>query len=81
MNVFTEFSSGREADVHQGVATALRFTLSTPGVATAIVDTANPDRWEQNAALLEKGQLPEDFYESIRNRWREVAGADWVGKV
>ncbi|GIO97273.1 oxidoreductase [Paenibacillus lautus] len=69
------------ADVQQGVETALRFTLSTPGVATAIVGTANPDRWEQNAALLEKGQLPEDIYESIRNRWREVAGADWVGKV
>ncbi|MDZ4938370.1 aldo/keto reductase, partial [Clostridium perfringens] len=30
---------------------------------------------------LEKGQLPEDIYESIRNRWREVAGANWVGKV
>ncbi|ACX64713.1 aldo/keto reductase [Paenibacillus sp. Y412MC10] len=69
------------SDVQQGVETALRFTLSTPGIATAIVGTANPDRWGQNAALLEKGKLPEEVYESIRNRWREVAGADWVGKV
>lgn len=69
------------SDVQQGVETALRFTLSTPGVATAIVGTANPDRWGQNAALLEKGKLPEEVYESIRGRWREVAGSDWVGKV
>lgn len=68
-------------DVQQGVETALRFTLSTLGVATAIVGTANPGRWQQNAELLAKGPLPQEAYESIRRRWKEVAGADWVGKV
>lgn len=67
--------------VQHGVETALRFTLSTPGVHTAIVGTRNPDRWKQNAALLEKGELPPELYEQIRSRWQEVAGEDWVGQT
>lgn len=60
--------------------TALRFTLSQPGVSTAIVGTQNPARWAQNAALLENGPLPQGDIDAIRARWREVAGADWVGQ-
>ncbi|HKB39605.1 MAG TPA: hypothetical protein VKD72_24420, partial [Gemmataceae bacterium] len=63
------------------VATALRFTLSVPGVHTAIVGTAKPERWEQNAALLQAGLLPAAELERIRARWREVADASWVGQV
>lgn len=69
------------ADVQHGVEVALRFTLSTPGVHTAIVGTRNPDRWQQNAALLEKGELPRGLYKQIRSRWQEVAGSDWVGQT
>ncbi|GAB6930219.1 aldo/keto reductase [Paenibacillus sp. JCM 10914] len=69
------------SDVQKDVETALRFALSVPGVATAIVGTANPDRWAQNAGLLANGPLNEGAYQQIRNRWNEVAGPDWVGKV
>ena len=63
------------------VATALRFTLSAPGVHTAIVGTTKSERWQQNAALLRAGPLPVDEFERIRARWREVADASWVGQV
>src|SRR5439155_1360743 len=59
------------------VATALRFTLGVPGVHTAIVGTTKPERWQQNAALLQTGPLPRDEVERIRARWREVADASW----
>lgn len=63
------------------VATALRFTLSTPGVHTAIVGTTKPDRWHQNAKLIEAGPLEAERYEEIVRRWREIAPADWTGRT
>jgi len=68
-----------EADI--AVATALRFTLTVPGVHTAIVGTAKPERWQHNAALLEAGALPAGEFERIRSRWREVAESSWVGQI
>jgi aryl-alcohol dehydrogenase-like predicted oxidoreductase len=68
-------------DVKQAVAVALRFTLSVPGVDTAIVGTTKPGRWRENAALLEAGPLPPEQFEKIRARWREVADAGWVGQI
>jgi len=63
------------------VATALRFTLSVPGVHTAIVGTTKPDRWQANAALLSAGALPAPEMERIRTRWRQVGDASWEGQV
>ena len=63
------------------VATALRFTLSVPGVHTAIVGTTKPDRWPANAALLSAGALPAPEMERIRARWRQVGDASWEGQV
>jgi aryl-alcohol dehydrogenase-like predicted oxidoreductase len=65
----------------QAISKALRFTLAQPGVATAIVGTTKPDRWNQNAALLTEGPLPNSEIESIRARWKEAAGPDWIGQT
>jgi len=62
-------------------ATALRFTLSVPGVHTAIVGTTRPERWQENAAVLRAGGLPPREFEQIRARWREVAEGSWEGQV
>ncbi|WP_067621407.1 aldo/keto reductase [Alicyclobacillus acidiphilus] len=73
-----EFTRGPVADA---VGTALRFTISTPGVTTAIVGTTSPGRWQQNANYVDAGPLDKEVYDAIRNRWREVASADWVGQT
>ncbi len=68
-------------DPQGAAAVALRFTLSRPGVDTAIVGTSNPNRWQENASLLAAGPLPANRSEAIRKRWKDKAGADWVGQV
>ena len=62
------------------VASSLRFTLSLPGVHTAIVGTTKPEHWQQDAALLAAGPLPAREADAIRGRWAEVAEASWVGQ-
>jgi aryl-alcohol dehydrogenase-like predicted oxidoreductase len=68
-------------DPEAAVATALRFTLSVPGVHTAIVGTTKPERWQENAAGLRAGALSRTAFQRIRARWREVATASWQGQV
>jgi aryl-alcohol dehydrogenase-like predicted oxidoreductase len=68
-------------DPKQAVATALRFTLSAPGVDTAIVGTTRPGRWRENAELIAAGPLPPEQFERIRARWRQVAEPGWVGQT
>lgn len=68
-----------KGDLEEAVGKVLRFTLSTPGVHTAIVGTSKPDRWASNARLLKQGALPDAEYKSIRERWHAVAEPDWVG--
>jgi aryl-alcohol dehydrogenase-like predicted oxidoreductase len=46
----------------------LRFTLSHPGLSTAIVGTANPAHLASNIATAEKGPLPADLYEEAKKR-------------
>jgi aryl-alcohol dehydrogenase-like predicted oxidoreductase len=70
-----------KGDVKQAVGIALCFTLSVPGVDTAIVGTTNPDRWRENAELLKAGPLPADLFNKIRERWQAVADPTWVGQV
>jgi aryl-alcohol dehydrogenase-like predicted oxidoreductase len=70
-----------QGDPSSGVATALRFTLSVPGVHTAIVGTAKSGRWRDNAAILQAGLLPAAEFEQVRARWREVADTTWTGQI
>jgi aryl-alcohol dehydrogenase-like predicted oxidoreductase len=70
-----------QGDPKQATAMALRFTLSVPGVCTAIVGTKHPGRWRENAALLEAGPLPKEQLDGIRARWHERAATDWVGQI
>ena len=60
---------------------ALRFVLGLPGVHTTVVGTTSPERYAENAALIEAGPLSAERVEGIRERWREVAPAEWVGQV
>lgn len=69
------------SDPQGSVTTALRFVFTVSAVHTAIVGTANPDRFSQNALALEAGPLPDELFESIRRRWREAASPDWVGQI
>jgi aryl-alcohol dehydrogenase-like predicted oxidoreductase len=69
-----------QSELNESVGTALRFTLSIPGVHTAIVGTANPDRWLENARLANQGSLPKEDFDAIRTRWHEIAKADWFGQ-
>jgi aryl-alcohol dehydrogenase-like predicted oxidoreductase len=71
----------QSAQLDKSVALALRFTLSVPGVCTAIVGTTNPERWEENTRLLAAGSLGEKEYGEIRARWEEVAPRTWIGQT
>lgn len=67
--------------VEKAVSIALRFTLSIPGVHTAIVGTKKPDRWKQNAQLLTDGVLEKSLFNQIRERWEECAPRTWLGQI
>jgi hypothetical protein len=68
-------------DLERSVAIALHFSLSVPGVCTAIVGTTKPERWEANARLLESESLGEEEVGAIRERWEEVAPKTWIGQT
>jgi aryl-alcohol dehydrogenase-like predicted oxidoreductase len=61
-------------------ATALRFTLSVPGVNTAIVGTSKPARIASNVEVASSNPLPSAEFDAIRARWQEVAKPDWFGQ-
>ncbi|MDP9100309.1 MAG: aldo/keto reductase [Verrucomicrobiota bacterium] len=71
----------RHLPLEESIARALRFTLSVPGVHTAIVGTTKPERWQENARLVREGMLSEAEVASIRDRWEEIAPASWIGQT
>src|SRR5205823_2282754 len=68
-------------DLERKISIALRFTLSVPGVHTAIVGTTKPERWRENAQMLDEGSLPQEQFEAIRSRWEDFAPRIWVGQI
>ena len=72
-----DFLTNASADAF---ATALRFTLSVPGVHTAIVGTAKPARIAGNAELASSPPLPPAEFDAIRARWHAIAKPDWFGR-
>jgi hypothetical protein len=61
-------------------ATALRFTLSVPGVHTAIVGTSKPTRIASNVEVASSEALPAAEFDAIRSRWEAIAKPDWFGQ-
>jgi hypothetical protein len=61
---------------------AIRFTLSQPGVGCAIIGTINPTHIRENAALAEKGPLPDDVVRAIRDSfYRADPEGRWEGRT
>ena len=72
-----DFLKGSPTD---STATALRFTLSVPGVAVAIVGTTNVEHLRQNIDMLALGNLSQDEFNAIRATWEERADQHWLGQ-
>lgn len=58
---------------------ALRFTLSQPGVHTAIIGTTNPDNAKRNIDAANKGPLPAQTVKTMRDAFEHVAAEGWPG--
>jgi len=61
---------------------ALRFTLSQPGVHTAVIGTTNPKNARANIRAAEAGLLPPEALKKIRHAFREAekaSGEEWPG--
>lgn len=65
----------------ESVSTALRFTLSIPGISTAIVGTQQPGRWQENAKITAKGPLDQKTFDAVREAWKRTAQPDWIGQI
>lgn len=61
---------------------ALRFTLSQPGVSTAIIGTTNLEHAKKNIAAAEKGPLPDATVQKIRDAFKRAEGTgQWTGQT
>lgn len=61
---------------------ALRFTLSTPGVHTAIIGTTNPDNALANIRAAIKGPLSVEAYAAIRGAFSKAdPDGKWTGQT
>ncbi|MFY7999605.1 MAG: aldo/keto reductase [Candidatus Kapaibacteriota bacterium] len=59
---------------------ALRFTVFTEGVGTAIVGTSSTHNLQTNVEIVNKGALPSDIVEHLRTTFRKH-DAGWTGQI
>jgi aryl-alcohol dehydrogenase-like predicted oxidoreductase len=59
---------------------AIRFAAYTKGVSTIIAGTANMDHFKSNMNAVEKGALPSDLVQQIREKFRKNDD-DWYGII
>jgi aryl-alcohol dehydrogenase-like predicted oxidoreductase len=67
--------------LEDSLATALRFTLSVPGVTAAITGSKSADHLRQNLRAVPPYTLPSDQFECIRTIWSDRASPTWTGQV
>jgi aryl-alcohol dehydrogenase-like predicted oxidoreductase len=60
--------------------TALRFAAYTWGVDSVITGTGNIKHLEENIRMIEKGPLPQEVYNKIRDSFRNNDD-NWIGEV
>jgi aryl-alcohol dehydrogenase-like predicted oxidoreductase len=60
--------------------TALRFAAYTWGVDTVIAGTSNLEHLRENIKMVEKGPLDQDYYNKIRDLFRNYDD-NWIGQV
>jgi aryl-alcohol dehydrogenase-like predicted oxidoreductase len=61
---------------------ALRFTLSQPGLHTAIIGTTNPANAQSNVEAASKGPLKPETIQKIREAFREAdPSGSWTGQT
>ncbi len=78
---FTEGATAADRGPDGAGGIALRFTAGLEGVHTLVTGTGRIGRWSSNNELLRAGPLDPAQVESIRARWAEVAGDDWIGQI
>jgi aryl-alcohol dehydrogenase-like predicted oxidoreductase len=61
-----------QGDAESIASTALRFTLSVPGVHILLVGTTNFKHLQHNLAQVEAGPLSPSQYSAIRRHWRTL---------
>ena len=59
----------------------IRFTLSHPDIATAVIGTVNPAHVDDNARALRQGPLPEDVYAEAKRRLPVARRPDIAGSA
>jgi len=71
-------------DGEDWASVALRFTLSQPGVHTAIIGTTNPDNARRNLEVSERGPLSDDALQKIAEafaRAEKESGENWEAQT